>query len=202
MAYAQSCIQPHTSTPKGKTMSNFDPLYQHRKSIRLKGYDYSSEGFYFITIVCHNRQNFFGIINNNDIALNEFGYIVKKELLYSSQMRQNMELHDSVIMPNHIHAIIEINKKMNEGLDRNQKFISPKKSLGAMVRGFKGSVTRQIRELDSDLKNSFYFGDDEFRVFQRNYFDRIIRNEKEFNACREYIFNNPRLWDEDKCNNA
>lgn len=87
---------------------NFNPEIHHRHSIRLKGYDYSQSGLYFITLSTKNRQHIFGIIENGDILLNEYGNIVKNEWKRTAEIRKEIKLHAYIIMPNHIHGIVEI----------------------------------------------------------------------------------------------
>ncbi len=83
------------------------PLHS-RKSIRLKGYDYSQTGAYFVTICAHNRELLFGMVGNDKSQLNKFGQIVKTEWLVTAQIRENIELDEYVIMPNHFHGILLI----------------------------------------------------------------------------------------------
>ena len=98
---------PQSHTPQSHTPQSHTP--HHRRSIRLKGYDYSADGIYFITICTKNRQNLFGHIADGEMVLNETGQIVKSEWLNTVNVRQGeVILHDFVVMPNHFHAIIEI----------------------------------------------------------------------------------------------
>jgi REP element-mobilizing transposase RayT len=86
----------------------FNPDIHHRRSIRLKGYDYSQEGLYFVTICTQNRECLFGEITNGEMQLNPMGEIAQAEWIKTGQMRPNIQLHESIIMPNHIHGIIQI----------------------------------------------------------------------------------------------
>ena len=86
----------------------YNPDIHHRRSIRLKGYDYSQNGLYFITICTHNRHHLFGTITNDQMALNPIGKIAHDEWLKTESMRPNIRLHEFIVMPNHIHGIIEI----------------------------------------------------------------------------------------------
>ena len=102
----------------------YNPQIHHRKSIRLKGYDYSREGLYFITICCHNRDCLFGeIIENNDLInptqqmiLNDAGKIAIECWLQIPEHFPNVILHEHIIMPNHIHGIIELNGSLDFGV--------------------------------------------------------------------------------------
>ncbi len=87
----------------------YDPAKHNRRSIRLKGYDYSQAGFYFVTICCYQRQCLFGDIVDGVMQLNQYGEIVEKEWLRSPLIRQEIELDEYVVMPNHFHGIVIIN---------------------------------------------------------------------------------------------
>src|SRR5664279_4794179 len=89
-------------------MNNFNPDIHHRRSIRLKGYDYSQPGFYFVTICCQNRDCLFGKIENGKMILNDAGMMVEREWLKIPDRFQNSRLHEYILMPNHFHAILEI----------------------------------------------------------------------------------------------
>ena len=128
----------------------YKPNKHHRRSIRLKGYDYSQAGLYFITLCCQDRKHFFGTIQNGEILLNKAGKIVKKEWENTPSIRQNTALHEYIIMPNHFHAIIEILFSQNQNGDSG-KFQSPSQTIGAIIRGFKGASTKRIKE--------YYFSD-------------------------------------------
>ncbi|XGB43143.1 MAG: hypothetical protein LVS60_04975 [Nodosilinea sp. LVE1205-7] len=86
----------------------YNPDIHHRRSIRLKGYDYSQNGLYFVTICTQNRHHLFGTITNGQMALNPMGEIVHDEWFKTASMRPNIRLHEFIVMPNHIHGIIEI----------------------------------------------------------------------------------------------
>ena len=86
----------------------YNPDIHHRRSIRLKGYDYSQNGLYFITICTQNREHLFGTISNGQMALNPMGEIAHNEWFKTASMRPNIRLHEFIVMPNHIHGIIEI----------------------------------------------------------------------------------------------
>ena len=186
------------------------PQLPQRKSTRLKGYDYSQAGLYFITICCENRVCHFGQIKNGKMILNEFGQIAHDEWLNTIAIRKNVELYEFIIMPNHMHGIIvlngggrgELHSPENEIKDKfdspenknigiagecNSPLRSPSDTVGAIVRGFKSAVTKQIRLIGFDNK-----------LWQRNYHDHIIRNEQSYQNIANYIINNPAKWDEDK----
>ncbi|MGB4665153.1 MAG: transposase [Bacteroidales bacterium] len=139
----------------------------HRHSIRLPGYDYSQEGAYYITICTYNRKNLFGEIKNNEMILNEHGKIANEYWEAIPKHYPNTQLDEYVIMPNHVHGILIVGAYNYTPLQRNEKniFRSPSKTIGAIVRGYKIGVTKYFR------KNT-----DIFNVWQRNYYEHIIRD--------------------------
>ena len=184
----------------------YNPDIHHRKSIRLKGYDHSSEGLYFITICTYQMEHLFGKILNNEMILNEYGKIVEEEILRTLQIRENIYIDNYVIMPNHIHFIIEIvkndiknvgaygNTPNNEGVGKTEfysikKLKSPSKNIGSIIRAIKAGATARINEIRNSFCNP---------VWQRNYYENIIRNEKMYLKVMEYIEDNPLKWDEDR----
>lgn len=165
-------------------MPVYNPNTHNRHSTRLEGYDYGTEGFYFLTICCKDRINLFGEIIQSQMILNEYGEIVKRHWIETPTLRPNIQLHDYVIMPNHFHAIIEIMVSQTPSLINNTPVDMPKptsQTLGSIIRGFKSSVSKEI-------------GDS---IWQRNYHDHVIRDEKELEAIRKYIHNNPIEWHKD-----
>ncbi len=170
----------------------------HRKSIRLKGYDYSQPGFYFITIVTKYREYLFGEIKNGEMILNDAGKIAKKYWLEIPVHFPNTRLHSFIVMPNHIHGIIEITvgaKNVSPQRDSSpQPFRSPSKTIGSIVRGVKIGITKWFHQQFSD---KFPIGQS---VWQRNYWEHIILNEDEYNRISQYITNNPAQWKIDKLN--
>lgn len=168
----------------------YNPDIHHRKSVRIKGYDYSKEGMYFITICTQNRECILGTIKNEKSILNDYGKIINEEILKTNEIRQNAEINNYIIMPNHVHMIIEINEKLGfEDKDSNQGVCntplqSPSQTIGAIVRSIKGKISSKIG----------------YRIWQKNYYEHIIRNEKELYKIQEYIQYNPLNWDKDKFN--
>ena len=179
----------------------YNPNIHHRKSTRLKGYDYTQAGLYFITICVKNRECLFGNITNGKMLLNDSGKNANECWLEISNHFSNTQLHEYIIMPNHIHGIIEIvgaNQHSPNVDDKHNrtKYISPlrspSKTIGSVVRGFKIGVTKWFR---LNMGDEFPIGQS---VWQRNYYDHIIRNEKTYQTISEYIINNPLKWQEDK----
>jgi putative transposase len=198
----------------------YNPNIHHRRSIRLKGYDYSRAGAYYITICCQDRACLFGKITHGEMMLNEYGTIAYNEWLNTPNIRKNVELDVFVIMPNHMHGIIilngrgELHSPDNEqrdnicwgecnspGNEPNDNMIwgecnsprpcGPSNTIGAIVRGYKSSVTKQLNLLNIGCV-----------VWQRNYYEHIIRNEQSYQTISEYIINNPAKWKDDKFYNA
>ncbi len=240
----------------------YDPEKHHRRSIRLKGYDYSSEGGYFLTFVAKDRECLFGDVVNGEMVLSEFGKMVSVEWLKSQQIRKEIVLDEFVVMPNHLHAVLfivgskspsdknvgahgcapippdneikncvkgnwkrahgrvslrphsEIKKYGNEIWKRahsraplrcdNEIAIRelekhmmeqhhvrpyrPPKSIGSLVAGFKSYVTTRINIIRNTPR---------VPVWQRNYYEHIIRDERELYNIREYIVTNPLRWELD-----
>src|SRR5690606_30965470 len=124
----------------------YNPHKHHRRSIRLKGYDYAQEGLYFITICCQDRAHLFGHIDNGEMILNAYGKIAHAEWQNTEQIRNNCRIHEFIIMPNHIHGIIEILFK-KETENEIGKFQSPSQTIGSIIRGFKIATIKKIKDL-------------------------------------------------------
>ncbi|MBI5409883.1 MAG: transposase [Nitrospirae bacterium] len=176
----------------------FDMDRYHRRSIRLPNYDYSQEGAYFITICTWQRECQFGEIFGGEMKLNEYGQVVKDEWMNTINLRPNIGLDEYVIMPNHFHGILFINDRMDtiqcRGVSQyapTNAFRSPSQTIGAIVRGFKSAATKQI---------NFMRNTQGAPVWQRNYYEHVVRNEKELRSIQEYIINNPLQWDLDENN--
>ncbi|WP_247653549.1 transposase [Flavobacterium sp. CS20] len=136
-----------------KRMSSYNPKYHHRRSIRLKGYDYTQEGLYFITLCIQDREHIFGEIKNGDMHLNAFGKIAEHEWLNTANIRDNVSLHEYIIMPNHIHGIIEITFQ-KETANEIGAFKSPSQSIGSIIRGYKIATIKRIKDfINSNLKD-------------------------------------------------
>ncbi|KPA09984.1 hypothetical protein MHK_009810 [Candidatus Magnetomorum sp. HK-1] len=162
-------------------------------SARAKGWDYSNNGAYFITICTSEKKILFGKINNNEMFLSDIGEIVKQEWIKSFEFRKELSCDAYVIMPNHIHAIVWILnigkktfQKQNQSYGVAYRF---PKSIFSFVSGFKSAATRRIRTFRNTPK---------LTVWQTRFHDRIIRNEKEYTTIKQYIETNPILWENDK----
>ena len=283
----------------------YNPLIHHRRSIRLKGYDYSQAGLYFITLCCHNKESLFGKIINGEMELSDAGKIAGNEWVNTLKLRSNVELDEFVIMPNHMHGIIIINDNgravlhtaddtaPNDNVDPNEimpsneimgnsssnksgdivgddgravfhtaddtapndnttqneimpsneimgnlstiksgyantkgiykkPLQSPSQTVGAIIRGYKSSVTKQINILPFNSNDEYnkmgvlnnpskgvinsssqgVFNTPQLAsnkiIWQANYYETIIRNNIAYQNISDYIKNNPSKWDGDK----
>jgi len=167
----------------------FDPKIHHRRSIRLQGYDYSQAGAYFVTIVAWQREMLFGEIMDGMMKLNEFGRIVSEKWQWLEMQYEYVELGEWVIMPNHFHGILVIHD--GRGGSRSAPTPIKRKPLGGLIGAFKTISTKQINLLRG-TEGQF--------VWQRNYYERIIRNEPEMDKITRYIEVNPSAWLEDEEN--
>ena len=173
----------------------YDPEIHHRRSIRLRGYDYSQAGAYFVTICTQGRECFFGDIVEGEMRLNDAGRVVADEWIKSAEIRREIELDDWGVMPNHFHGILVIAGRDTVFGGRGDRPVAPTgpqpRSIGAVMAGFKSAVTKRINERRKTPGE---------KLWQRNYWEHVIRNESELNRIREYIHNNPSQWEMDKLN--
>jgi putative transposase len=195
--------------PLLEKMVNYIPEKYHRRSLRLPGYDYSREGVYFITIGTWQKECLFGIIADGQMTMNQRGQLVQEEWIRTAAIRGEIELDVFQVMPNHFHALVFIvgahrDAPKNVGADSRLPVYAKHdrahsrvplqrapRSLGSLVAGFKSAVTRRINE------SRGYPGQP---VWQRNYYEHVIRNEDSLNRIREYIVNNPLRWHLDREN--
>jgi REP element-mobilizing transposase RayT len=174
-----------------------NPLIHYRQSIRLKEYNYSQPGEYFVTICTYEKKCVFGKIIEEKIILSPLGEIAKKCWEEIPEHFPNVRLDEYMIMPNHVHGIIVITKRrdlinqipteINFPLMKN-----PKMTLGKIIRNYKARSTKYIHDsgyVDFQWQSLFY--------------DRIVRGDKELNNIRNYITDNPLKWylDEENPNN-
>lgn len=173
----------------------------HRRSIRLSGYDYSQNGAYFVTVCTQNRDCLFGAVEDGNMVLNSHGQIVFDVWSHLPEHYFHVQLDQFVVMPNHFHGIIVLNRDnvgaglkpapTNEIVNQNQPGPAKIHALPEIIRGFKTFSSRQI----NDMRGAP--GD---RLWQRNYYEHVIRNESEWNRLRQYIVDNPVRWDIDREN--
>jgi len=169
-----------------------DNVDRQRRSIRLAHYDYSQDGAYFLTLCVHDRACLFGEVVDGVMFLNELGQMVTSDWLRSPVIRPQIVLDEFVVMPNHFHAIVTVEISGRGVLPyAHPRFQSQSQSLGAIVRGFKSATTTLINAMRNFPGAP---------VWQRNYYEHVIRNESELTRIRDYIVNNPYQWSLDREN--
>ena len=170
-----------------------DEPRKNRRSIRLKGFDYSLPVAYFITICTHEREENLAKIAGHEVHLTKAGEIVRAAWLNLPQRFPTVILHDFVLMPNHLHAILTFAHSVRgdkEGAASSAPTMSPtaRPSLGGVIRAFKSVSAISINRMR---------GRTDRPVWQRNYYEHIIRTSREFDETRKYIHENPMRWDTD-----
>ena len=171
----------------------FDPKIHHRRSIRLKGYDYTQAGAYFVTVVAWQRECLFGEIVDGEMILNEYGRIVADTWQWLENQYPYVELGTCVVMPNHFHGILLIRDDGRGGSRTAPTEPIKRKPLGQLIGAFKTVSTKQINLLHDTVGQV---------VWQRNYYERIIRDEREMDRIHRYIESNPSQWADDDENPA
>lgn len=186
----------------------YNPDIHHRRSIRLKDYDYSQAGAYFVTICTKDKECYFGNITGGKIELSPAGKIANSCLAEIPKHHNNVALDTFIVMPNHVHAIIFINNHQCRGVacsalcknnattrgvmynaptNHDIGSISPQQnSLPVIMRSCKSAVTRLCGQQSISFQ------------WQRNYYEHIVRSEPELHKIREYIVNNPLNWETDE----
>jgi len=178
----------------------YNPDKHHRRTIRLQGYDYTSAGAYFITVCTHQRQCLLGEIVEGEMQLNKFGNVVANTCVWLETQYSYVHCDAWIVMPNHLHGILVLTDNPVRGVSRSRSVSfgdNPPttvngtncKSLGRLVGAFKTVSTKQIN-LIRDTPGTV--------VWQRNYYENIIRNEASLHRIRQYIYNNPLLWQQDQ----
>ena len=168
----------------------------HRRSVRLRGYDYAGRGVYFTTICAHQNKTLFGTVLAGEIRLSRIGLIVEECLLALPSHFPGVLLDSYVVMPNHLHGLIVIGVgaqhaaplRPQEGAARRAVRV---RSLGAIVRSLKAAVTKRVNELYQSPGRV---------LWQRNYYEHIVRPGKEIDVLRSYILENPARWACDRHN--
>jgi len=184
----------------------YNPEYHHRHSIRLKDYDYREAGAYFITICSYKKQCLFGRIASGQMQLNILGNLVKRCWSQIPNHFCRVRLDMMTIMPNHIHGIIILNENHRRGTARrapetkqagttsriptSESFGKPiSDSISTIIRSFKGAATKMMNQAGTSVEGP---------IWQRGYYERVIRNEKELAVIRKYISGNIQNWEMDK----
>jgi putative transposase len=200
---------------------NYNPDVHHRHSIRLREYDYSTAGAYFVTVCTQEKERLFGEVIDGEMRLNDAGRMVERIWRELSERFPLVILDEFVIMPNHFHGIIFLSDRRGEPCVRPNEYIirrgkpcvrpiqqgdhknvdhkegdhrgTRENSLGRIMQALKSVTTVEYVRGVHHINWPPFPG----RLWQRDYFERIIRNEKELNVIREYIINNPARWADD-----
>jgi putative transposase len=157
--------------------------HRRRKQLRLLGYDYSQPGLYYITMVTQDRLHLFGNIRQGEMFLSTFGHLAKRHWRYLPYRYPGIRMDEFVVMPDHIHGIIAI--AVGAGFTDLAKPAPTPRALSEIIRGFKTSSAISIND-DRQTPGR--------PVWQRNYYERIIRNQMELERTRQYIRDNPKSW--------
>jgi len=164
--------------------------HPQRRSIRLKGYDYSSPGAYFVTVCEKKRRCMFGDVVDGEMRLSEYGRVVQECWEWLERRYQYVNLDQWVVMPNHIHGIIVIlNNREVTSRGGSRTAPTKRKPLGRLIGAFKTISTKHINQLR---------GTPGVSLWQRNYYEHIIRDKSELDRIRHYIVDNPLKWEWDK----
>ena len=170
------------------------PASVQRRSIRLKGYDYTQPGAYFVTMLASGHKCIFGEILDHEIVLSILGKLVEKYWLEIPNHFYNAEVKPFSVMPNHIHGINTLQEDDRRGTiyraPTEEEFGKPVTgSIPTIIRTYKAAISRQARR-ELDMVN----------IWQRNYYEHTIRNDKEYNDIWKYIAANPLKWIDDQLN--
>ena len=153
------------------------PPIPTRRRLRLLSYDYSAAGAYFVTICTYRRHCLFSRIETGTSRLSTLGRIVVAEWQRTGTMHRGLSLDAFVVMPDHFHAVVLLDGEVRD-----------RPPLGVVINRFKAAVTRRARRLENGASE----------VWQRGYYDHVIRNDQDLEAIREYIRANPERWSDDK----
>ena len=169
-------------------IQRFDSNQTSRRPLRLKEYDYSQAGAYFVTVCAKHRKILFGNIVGHGMRLNPFGLVVKECWRDLPRHYHFLELDAFVVMPNHIHGILVITENPNVGAGLKPAPTDKHHALPEVVRALKTFSARRINEIRKTPGTP---------IWQRNYYEHVIRNEIDLEDTREYTQNNPLKWLED-----
>ncbi len=174
-------------------------MNKERRQLRLPDWNYSSEGVYFITICCHDRQSYFGKINSNKLSLSEIGLIASQYWSEIPKHFYHVKLDEFIVMPNHIHGLLildysragtrygttmQLKQESNQNINKFSKPV--RNSVSVIINQYKSSVKRWCNI------NGYY----QFK-WQSRFYDQVLHNENSIDVIREYIFNNPKNWLDD-----
>jgi REP element-mobilizing transposase RayT len=182
---------------------SYEPAIHHRRSILLPGYDYAQAGGYYVTICAHYRRCLFGEVVAGRVRLGKLGEIVREEWLRACEVRPGVKPDAWVVMPNHVHGVVIVGAHGNAPLPLGRRWPEgerahccaplrrPPRSLGALISGFKGAVTRRVARS---------LGSRSLPVWQRGYYEHVVRDDGDLEGIRQYIGENPKRWAEDREN--
>jgi REP element-mobilizing transposase RayT len=180
----------------GLTQMDDSPDLPNLRSVRLRAFDYSQLGSYFITIQTHRSKHILGKIILGQMKLNRIGQAISECWMGIPNHFPGIELEEYVVMPNHLHGIVMIRARARHAVplqtrtEHAEAFSQPRPaSIPTMVRSFKSAATQYVRKA---------LGQPKMQIWQRNYFERIIRSPREFQKIRKYITLNPARWEFDR----
>ena len=162
----------------------------HRRTIRLPGFDYSQPGAYFVTVCTKDGRSLFGQVEDEEMRLNLFGVIAADSWAWLSAQYSYVSIDEYVVMPNHLHGVAAItDARLHKGRGGSRTAPTVKrKTLGRLVGAFKTVSTKKINQLRRTPGQP---------VWQRNYYEHVVRDDDEMNRVREYILGNPATWHDD-----
>ena len=179
-------------------MTSYDPDKHHRRSVRLPTYDYTQPGAYFVTVCTYGRECLFGEVADGAMVLSESGRIVQEEWEQTHIVRPYVQLDAFVVMPNHLHGILII---MNVNTGTAAPCPYKKRDFGRPIMGVLPTIIRSLKSITSRRINELRKTPG-FPVWQRNYYEHIIRNDHALENIRDYIVMNPMRWHLDQENPA
>lgn len=162
----------------------FEGARRRRNRLRLRGYDYSSAGAYFVTIVTEGRLCMFGEVVAGEMRLNEAGEAVRQGWESLEERYRHVALDAFVVMPNHLHGVVVID-------DSGAESSTLRKPLGRLVGSFKTIMTQRVNDV---------LGTRGKRLWQRNFYEHVVRGQEDLDRIRDYIVGNPAAWDRDEEN--
>lgn len=173
-----------------------NPFYS-RRSTRLPGYDYRQMGIYFVTLCAFRKAKLFGDVSMGIMRHSALGEIAELEWQRIAEVRHNVGLDQFVVMPNHLHSLVMIDRSEG-GYSGKRSSVSTGKavprlqagSLGAVIGQYKLAVLRRAKSWPSPARGKII-------IWQRGYYDHIVRDERSLNEIRQYILENPAKWTDD-----
>ena len=193
---------PRAHSHRKKLQMNYNPQIHQRRSVRLPGFDYTHPVAYFVTVCAYRRECLFGKVAGGNVVLNHLGRLAHEEWAYTKIIRPEVQLDEFVIMPNHIHGIITMQRSSRSVGAHGRAPLLPSgnallfrqaRSLGSLIAGFKSAATKRINQSRHTPGQP---------VWQRNYYEHVIRGETDLNRIRQYIRDNPAKSTEDIYNPA